>query len=154
MRTVAVTNAKWGVGKSTTARALADTLDSSIHIDVDEFRHMVRGGLVLPGMGEWPDELRRQVRLARATAIEMARRYATAGFTVVIDDFWDPDDLAEYADLARVDQLLSPGTALARAIARSEREPDAPLEAADAAALRTEWDEVVTAVSGALVFRD
>jgi hypothetical protein len=63
-------------------------------------------------------------------------------------------DVAEYAHLTRVEQLLSPGTALARAVARSEREPDQPLEAADAAVLRTEWDEVVTAVSGALVFRD
>jgi hypothetical protein len=63
-------------------------------------------------------------------------------------------DIAEYARLTRVDQLLSSGTALARAVARSEREPDLPLEAAEAAAVRTEWDEVVTAVSGALVFRD
>jgi hypothetical protein len=63
-------------------------------------------------------------------------------------------DLAEYAGLTRVEQLLSPGTALARAVVRSEREPDLPLDAAEAAAVRTEWDEVVTAVSGALVFRD
>jgi hypothetical protein len=63
-------------------------------------------------------------------------------------------DVAEYASLTRVEQLLAPGTALARAVARSEREPDQPLESADAAVLRTEWDEVVTAVSGALVFRD
>lgn len=88
-----------GVGKSTTARALADAFDSSIHIDVDELRHMVRGGQVLPGLGAWPDELRRQIGLARATVIDMARRYASAGFTVVIDDFWDPDDLAEYEAL-------------------------------------------------------
>ena len=89
-----------GVGKSTTARALADTFASSIHIDVDEFRHMVRGGQVLPGREAWPDELRRQIDLARATAIDMALRYAAAGFTVVIDDFWDPDDLAEYTAFA------------------------------------------------------
>jgi hypothetical protein len=63
-------------------------------------------------------------------------------------------DIAEYAGLSRVDQLLAPGTALARAVVRSEREPDLPLEVAEAAAVRTEWDEVVTAVSGALVFRD
>ncbi len=63
-------------------------------------------------------------------------------------------DLAEYARLTRVEQLLSPGTALARAVVRSEREPDLPLDVAEAAAVHTEWDEVVTAVSGALVFRD
>ena len=91
-----------GVGKSTTARALADTFERSIHVDVDQFRHMVRGGLALPGVGTWPEELRRQVALARTTSIEMARRYASAGFTVVIDDFWDPHDLAEYAEFAAV----------------------------------------------------
>jgi hypothetical protein len=63
-------------------------------------------------------------------------------------------DIAEYAELSRVEQLFSPGSALARAVVRAEREPDLPLEAAEAAALRTEWDEVVAAVSGALVFRD
>ena len=88
-----------GVGKSTTARALAATFERSVHIDVDEFRHMVRQGLALPGIGDWPDEVARQVRLARETAVEMAERYAAAGFTVVLDDFWDPLDLAEYRDL-------------------------------------------------------
>ncbi|MCV2488507.1 hypothetical protein OF117_03950 [Geodermatophilus sp. YIM 151500] len=63
-------------------------------------------------------------------------------------------DIAEYAGLRRVDQLLSPGTALARAVARGEREPGQPLRAEDAAALRGEWDEVVTAVGSSLVFRD
>jgi hypothetical protein len=62
-------------------------------------------------------------------------------------------DIAEYAGLTRVDELLSPGTALARAVARGEREPEAPLQQQDAAAVRAEWDEVVAAVSGALVFR-
>ena len=45
-------------------------------------------------------------------------------------------------------------TPLGQAVARGEREPDATLRAEDAAALRRAWDEVVTAVSGALVFRD
>jgi hypothetical protein len=63
-------------------------------------------------------------------------------------------DIAEYADIARVEELLGRGTALARVVARSEREPDLPLQAEDAAAVRSEWDEVVTAVSAALVFRD
>lgn len=63
-------------------------------------------------------------------------------------------DLAEYARLTRVDELLSPTSPLGRAVARGEAEPQAALRAEDAAALRTEWDEVVTQVNGALVFRD
>jgi hypothetical protein len=63
-------------------------------------------------------------------------------------------DLAEHAGLKRVDELLSPTSPLGRAVARGEREPHAVLRAEDAAELRPLWDEVVTVVSGALVFRD
>ena len=63
-------------------------------------------------------------------------------------------DITEYAGLTRVDELLRPDAPLGRAVARGERQPDAPLRVEDAAALRPAWDEVVTAVSGALVFRD
>jgi hypothetical protein len=63
-------------------------------------------------------------------------------------------DLAEYAGLTRVDELLSPTSALGKAVARGAADPRAVLPAEDAAALRAEWDEVVSQVSGALVFRD
>jgi hypothetical protein len=63
-------------------------------------------------------------------------------------------DLAEYAGLTRVEELLSPASALGRAVARGETDPQAPLRQEDAGELRREWDEVVTQVSGALVFRD
>jgi hypothetical protein len=63
-------------------------------------------------------------------------------------------DLAEYAGLSRVEELLSPASALGRAVARGEREPGATLRQEDAAELRPLWDEVVRLVSGALVFRD
>ncbi|MGY1703256.1 hypothetical protein ACI79C_01685 [Geodermatophilus sp. SYSU D00697] len=63
-------------------------------------------------------------------------------------------DIAEYAGLTRVDELLRPAEPLGRAVARAEREPEAVLRAEDAAQLRGAWDEVVTQVSGALVFRD
>ena len=63
-------------------------------------------------------------------------------------------DIAEYAGLTRVDELLRPDAPLGRAVAMGERVPDTPLRAEDAAVLRPAWDEVVTEVSGALVFRD
>lgn len=87
-----------GAGKSTTSRALAATFPRSVHVPVDDLRHMVVGGLVLPGP-EWPEELRRQVRLAREAAIRLALDHAAAGFAVVVDDFWDPHELAEYGPL-------------------------------------------------------
>jgi hypothetical protein len=63
-------------------------------------------------------------------------------------------DIAEYAGLSKVDELLAPTAPLGQAVARGEREPDATLRAEDAAVLRPAWDEVVTLVSSALTFRD
>ncbi|MGY1747501.1 hypothetical protein [Blastococcus sp. SYSU D00695] len=63
-------------------------------------------------------------------------------------------DVAEYAGLGRVDELLTPPAPLGRALARADRDPQATLRAEDAAVLRADWDEVVRAVEGALVFRD
>ena len=63
-------------------------------------------------------------------------------------------DLAEYAGLARVEELLAPKAPLGRAVARGERQPDAALRPEDAAAVRPAWDEVVSTLSGKLVFRD
>lgn len=83
------------VGKSSTSRALATHFPKSIHIPVDDVRDMVVSGLVLPGAA-WSTELTQQVRLARASVITMALNYHKAGFTVVIDDFWDPNHLADY----------------------------------------------------------
>lgn len=63
-------------------------------------------------------------------------------------------DLAEYAGLTRVDELLAPSSPLGRTVARGESDPTAPLRQEDAGELRRQWDEVVTEISGALVFRD
>jgi hypothetical protein len=63
-------------------------------------------------------------------------------------------DVAEYASLSRIDTLLSSSTALGRAVAQAERTPDLPLRAEDAGELKQEWDDVVTAVGTALVFRE
>lgn len=63
-------------------------------------------------------------------------------------------DLAEYGRLPRVEELLSPSAPLGQAVARGEREPAAALRQEDAAAVRPAWDEVVTLISGKLVFRD
>ena len=48
---------------------------------------------------EWPDELAYQVGLAIGAALDVAARYTNAGFAVVIDDFLDPHQLAEYHGL-------------------------------------------------------
>lgn len=62
-------------------------------------------------------------------------------------------DLAEYAGLARVQQLLGAGAPLGRAVARGESEPGAPLSAEESPALAAAWDDVVADVATALVLR-
>jgi len=87
------------VGKSTTAHALAARFQRSVHIPVDDLREMVVSGLVLPS-GDWNQELVDQLLLARKTVIQMAFTYQEAGFTIVIDDFWDQNSqLNEYSQL-------------------------------------------------------
>ena len=63
-------------------------------------------------------------------------------------------DIAEYAGLKRVEELLSPSSSLGRAVALSARDPGAALRAEAAAAIKSDWDQVVAAVTGALVWRD
>lgn len=83
------------VGKSSTSRALAARFPKSVHIPVDTIRDMVVSGIALPG-AEWSAELAEQVALARRSVVHMALSYQQAGFGVVIDDFWDPEGLADY----------------------------------------------------------
>jgi hypothetical protein len=63
-------------------------------------------------------------------------------------------DLAEYANLPRVQQQLAPGAPLGRAVARAESDPRAPLAAEEAPALVAAWEQVVEDIGTALVFRD
>ncbi len=118
------------VGKTTTSRALAGRFERSVHIPVDDLRHMVVSGLALPAP-EWTDEIVHQVALARGVAIRMAEAYAASGFAVILDDFPDPFLLAEYAALSarpRVHRvLLMPpqAVALGRLRARSGHGPEA-----------------------------
>ncbi len=86
------------VGKSTTSRALAARFSKSIHIPVDDLRMMVVSGRLLPGP-EWSDELAQQIALARQSAAWAALNYFQAGFSVVIDDFWDAEHMNDYEAL-------------------------------------------------------
>jgi predicted kinase len=87
------------VGKSTTSRALAARFPKSVHIPVDDLRSMVVSGLAQPG-AVWGQTLVEQLAVARESAVQMALSYRQSGFTVVIDDFWDPNSqLSEYTPL-------------------------------------------------------
>jgi hypothetical protein len=101
------------VGKTTAARVLAARFQKCLLIHVDEIRNMVVSGMELPGVN-WGSGLVEQLALARKSTAHMAHSYSAAGFTVVIDDFWDPySHLAEYGDLLTHPQvykiILIPG---------------------------------------------
>jgi predicted kinase len=88
------------VGKTTTSRLLANAFPKSFHLPVDDIRHMVRGGLALPAL-PWTAEISRQITIGREAALAVASHYAGNGFAVVLDDFWDPHDAAEYHEVIR-----------------------------------------------------
>ena len=86
------------VGKSTTSRALAARFPQSIHLPVDDLRHMVVSGLALPS-AMWSSDLEQQITLARTCVIHAAFAYRSAGFMVVIDDFLDLNFHLDYRPL-------------------------------------------------------
>lgn len=137
------------VGKSTTSHILATCFPHSIHIPVDDVRNMVVAGLALPA-AEWSAELTRQVALARNAVIAMALAYREAGYGVVIDDFWDPNQLAEYQPLFgtpnvhRVLLLPDRSEAHRRNLLRSG---DTPARVYIDEGIRIIYDELVVALS-------
>ena len=88
-----------GSGKSSVARRVAEQFDKSFHLKVDELREGMVRGFAFPAL-PFPDEVATQFRVARRTASFMAREYADAGITFVIDDVPLPPDFADwYTDL-------------------------------------------------------
>ena len=70
-------------GKSTTARALADSLPLAAMIDVDDIRQLVVAGHAAPWDGEAG---LLQQRLGVENTCDLARRFAGSGIEVVIAD--------------------------------------------------------------------
>jgi chloramphenicol 3-O-phosphotransferase len=80
-----------GSGKSSVAVALARRFPLGMHIPVDDLREWVVSGIAHP-VPDWTEETARQFALARAGAADLARRYAGAGFAVIIDDVIFPGE--------------------------------------------------------------
>ena len=63
-------------------------------------------------------------------------------------------DIAEYAELDSVDELIRPTTPLGRALVESQRGVGKSLAPADTAAMAPAWDELVEKVTGAVRWHD
>ncbi|MDR6866152.1 putative kinase [Microbacterium resistens] len=75
-----------GVGKTTTARALAASGSRGAHLDTDGIgEDFIVAGLVLPG-GNPPDEAERQLTLRRENIWALTRNLVAAGFDVAVSD--------------------------------------------------------------------
>jgi adenylylsulfate kinase-like enzyme len=72
-------------GKSSVAQALAERLPKSVHLRGDLFRRMIINGRADMSF-DLSEEAERQLELRYALAVEVAKRYAQAGFVVVYQD--------------------------------------------------------------------
>lgn len=83
-------------GKSTVAQALAERFPRSVHLRGDLFRRIIVNGQEKLSV-ELSDEARDQLQMRYDIAVEAARRYARAGFTVVYQDIILGETLAKVA---------------------------------------------------------
>ncbi|MGE0598474.1 MAG: AAA family ATPase [Dehalococcoidia bacterium] len=72
-------------GKSTVAQAVAERFPLSVHLRGDLFRRMIVHGQAHMSFDLSP-EAEAQLKLRYDLAVEAAKRYADAGFTVVYQD--------------------------------------------------------------------
>jgi chloramphenicol 3-O-phosphotransferase len=122
-----------GSGKTTCARLLAASFDPSVHLQADEFFHMITTGYVEP----WRPESHAQNGIVTRAVARAAGAYADGGYTTIVDGIlgpWFLDDfrsaLEPKADIRYVVLRVPVETAIERAGERS-RSPlaDGPVRA-------------------------
>ncbi len=90
-----------GAGKSTTSLELAKRLDRAALVEADALHMMIKSGRELPDGLRLPaehEEAGRQLDLRFEQACLLARSFAAAGFTAIIDEIVIGDRLAKLAD--------------------------------------------------------
>jgi len=129
------------------AVALLRRFPFGIHLPVDDLREWVISGIAHP-VPLWTEETGRQFRLAREAAADIARRYALAGFAVVIDDVIAPSDaqallLDPLAGHPVHTVLLSPDleVAIARNTARTNKDFDTRILVEAISAVHRHFDQ-------------
>lgn len=81
-------------GKTTVAEALAHRFPRSVHVHGDHFRQMIVNGQA-PMSFELSEDARAQLMLRYAIAVQTAKMYSEAGYTVVYQDIILGSSLAE-----------------------------------------------------------
>lgn len=108
------------VGKTVTARALAESTARCAYIDVDDVRQLVQTGCAAPWDGE---EGRAQHLLGVRNAAALAANFSAGGFNVTMSDVIDAELLHLYRELVPGVMVirLSITRAMAHARAQSRR---------------------------------
>ena len=75
-----------GAGKSTVARLLAARYECGAWVSADALQRMIIAGGRWPEGANMSDAARHQLRLRLSNACTLARSFAAAGFTAVVDD--------------------------------------------------------------------
>lgn len=125
MTGVVVITGIMAAGKSTVAQLLAERLPKAAHVRGDVFRRMiVSGGVDMTP--EQPPEALAQLRLRHELAAAAADRYATAGFTAILQDVILGDHLDQVLGLVTTTPKYavvlapSPAAVAAREAARAK----------------------------------
>jgi chloramphenicol 3-O-phosphotransferase len=75
-----------GAGKTTVARALAALLPRAAHVSADALQKMIVSGGIWPEDRVMSEEAALQLRLRLRNMCALAKSFAQAGFTAVLDD--------------------------------------------------------------------
>jgi hypothetical protein len=75
-----------GVGKSTTARLVAQRMPRAAHVEADRLQDLIVSGGMWPGPAPASGDAERQLRLRLHNACLLARSFVAAGFSAVVDD--------------------------------------------------------------------
>lgn len=75
-----------GAGKTTTARAIAESFAKGVHLHTDDLYHWVVSGYVLP----WTPDAHDQNTLIQHAVADAAAAYASGGYSVVVDGIVGP----------------------------------------------------------------
>ena len=84
-----------GAGKSTLAARWANGRRRGVHIQLDEVRSLIRGGLVDP---QAPDDREQplQYHVSVRASVALGRSFLEDGFDVAIDDVLEPEAFTRY----------------------------------------------------------
>jgi predicted kinase len=86
-----------GVGKSTISRRVAATLETSVHVRIDDFTRFVVNGWVEP----WLPEAAHQNDVLGRAVVAAAMQFSAGGYTTVLDGDVFPDAIEELARACR-----------------------------------------------------